>query len=107
MNIKIQDLPGTGKTFIINTIRNIVIRLFLKSTCYFSCVSTRCAASLINGQTHHKLVNIPVGKGFTKQPVGWTETNASMILAKVEYWSSIFIFLKLITFLPMTINERI
>ena len=85
MNVKIQDLHGTGKTFIINTIRNIVIRLFLKSTCYFSCASTRCAASLINSQTHHELVNIPVGKGFMKQPVGWTETNASMILAKVEY----------------------
>ena len=76
MNVKIQGLPGIGKTFIATTIRNIDIRLFPNSTCYSSCAPTGCAASLINGQTHHKLFNIPVGKNFTKQPVGWTETNA-------------------------------
>ena len=70
MNVKIQDLPGTGKTFIANTIRNIDIRLFPNSTCYSSCAPTGCAASFINGQTHHKLFNIPVGKKFMKEPVG-------------------------------------
>ena len=57
------------------------------------CAPTGCAASLINGQTHHKLSNIPVGKKFTKQPVGWTETNASVISAKFQYWSTIFTLL--------------
>ena len=28
-----------------------------------------------------------------KQPVGWTETNASVILAKFQYWSRIFTLL--------------
>ena len=93
MNVKIQGLPGTGKTFIANTIRNIDIRLFPNSICYSSCAPTGCAASLINGQTHHKLFNIPVGKKFMKQPVGWTETNASVISAKFKYWSTIFTLL--------------
>ena len=49
MNVKIQGLPGTGKIFNSNTIRNIDIRLFPNSTCYPSCTPTGCAASLING----------------------------------------------------------
>ena len=49
MNVKIQGLPGTGKTFIANTIRNIDIRLFPNSACYSFCASTGCATSLING----------------------------------------------------------
>ena len=40
MNVKIQGLPGTGKTFIANKIRNIDIRLFPSSTCYASCAPT-------------------------------------------------------------------
>ena len=28
-----------------------------------------------------------------KQPVGWTETNGSVILAKFQYWSKIFTLL--------------
>ena len=30
---------------------------------------------------------------FTKQPVGWTETNASVISTKFKYWSSTFTLL--------------
>ena len=93
INVKIQGLPGTGRTFIANTIQNIDICLFPNSTCYSSCALTECATSLINGQTHHNFFNIPVGKKFMKHPVGWTETNASVILAKFQYWSSIFTLL--------------
>ena len=93
MNVKIQGLPGTGKTFIANTIRNIDIRLFPNPTYYSSCDPTGCADSLINGYTHHKLFNLPVGKTFYKQPVGWTENNVSVISAKFQYWSRIFTLL--------------
>ena len=78
------------KIFIANTIPNIDIRLFPNSTCYSSYAPTGCAPSLINGQIHHKLFNIPVGKKFMKQPVGWTETNTSVISAKFQYWYMIF-----------------
>ena len=64
INVKIQGLPGTRKIFIANTIRNIDIRLFPNSICYSSCAPTVCAASLVNGQTHHKCFNIPVGKSL-------------------------------------------
>ena len=93
MNVKIQGLPGIGKTFIANTIRNIDICLFPNSTCYPSCAPTGCTASLINGHIHHKLFNIPVGKKIMKQPVGRTETNARVISAKFQYWSTIFTLL--------------
>ena len=66
MNVKIQGLPRTGKTFIANIIRNIDIRLFPNSTYYSSCAPTECASSLINDQTHQKLFNIPLGKEFMK-----------------------------------------
>ena len=44
MKVKIQGLPGKGKTFIATTIRNIDIRLFPNSTCYSSCAPIGCAA---------------------------------------------------------------
>ena len=73
MNVKMQGLPGLGKTFIANTIRNIDIRLFPNSTCYSSCDLTGCAASLINGQPHHKFFNIPVGK--VHETTSWVDGN--------------------------------
>ena len=85
MNVRIKGLPVTGKIFIANTIRNIDIHLFPNSTYYSSCAPTGCTTSLINGQPHHTLFNIPVGKKGMKQLVGWTETNASVILAKFQY----------------------
>ena len=60
MTVKIQGLPGTGKTFIANTIRNIDINLDPMHLSYTCCAPTGCAASLINGTTHHQLFNIPI-----------------------------------------------
>ena len=71
MNVKIQRLPGTGKTFITNTIRNSDISLnpmFLSYTC---CAPIGCAASLINGTTYHQLFNIPTRKVFHKPAKDW------------------------------------
>ena len=71
MNVKIRGLPGTGETFIASTIRNIDINLnpmFLSYTC---CAPTGCAVSLINGTTHHQLINISTGKVFHKPPKDW------------------------------------
>ena len=62
MTLKIQELPGTGKTFIVNTIRNIDINLDPVYLSYTCCAQTGCAASLINGTTHHQLFNIPIEK---------------------------------------------
>ena len=62
VNVKIQGLPGTSKTFIVNTIRNIDIMLkpmFLSYTC---CAPTGCVASLTNRTAHHHLFNISIGK---------------------------------------------
>ena len=64
MNVKIQGLPGTSKTFIVNTIRNIDIMLKPMCLSYTCCAPTRCATSLINGTTHHQLFNIPTGGIF-------------------------------------------
>ena len=93
MNFKIQGLPGTGKKFIANTIRNIDINLnplFLSYTC---CAQTGCAASLINGITHHPLFNIPAGNVFHKPPKDWKEKNTSLKIDKHKYWKNTFTLL--------------
>ena len=85
MNVKIKRLPGTGKSFIANTIRNINIT---------RCAPTGCdGVSLINGTTHHQLFNIPTGKVFHKPPKDWKEKNVSLKIAKHKYWKNIFTLL--------------
>ena len=93
MNVKIQGLPGTGKTCIANTIRNIDINLNPMFSSYACCFPTRCAASLINGTTHHQLFNIPTGRNFHIIPKDWEGTNDSSIIAKHKYWKNIFTLL--------------
>ena len=60
MTVNIHGLPGTGKIFIANTIRNIDINLNPMILLFTYCDPTGCAASLINGTTHHQLFNIPI-----------------------------------------------
>ena len=93
MNVKIQGLPGTSKTLISNTIRNIDINLNPMFLSYICCVPTGCAASLINGTTHHQLFNIPTGKYFYKPPKDWKEKKSSSIITKHGYWKNIFTLL--------------
>ena len=62
MTIKIQGLPGTGKTFIANTIRNIDINLNPMYLSYSCCDPTGCVTSLINGTPHQQLFNILMEK---------------------------------------------
>ena len=71
INVKFQGVPSTCKSFIANTIRNIDINLNPMFLSYTSCTPTVCAASLINGTTHHQLFNIPTGKVFHKPPKDW------------------------------------
>ena len=73
MSVKIQELPGTGKSFIANTTRNIDINLNPMSLSYIWCFPTGCAVSLINGTAHYQLFNIPIGKNFDKLPKDWKE----------------------------------
>ena len=68
ITVKIQGLPGTGKSFIANTIRNIDINLNPMHLSYTCCASTGCAASLINETTHHTLFNLPLGIKFYSSP---------------------------------------
>ena len=80
MNIKIQELPGTGKTFIANTIRNIDIILNPMFS-YTYCAPTECSASLINESTYHQSFNIPTGRRvFHNSPKDWKEKNGFSII---------------------------
>ena len=64
MTVDIQGLPGTRRTFIANTIGNIDINLIFLFLSYTYCVPTRYTASLINGITHHQLLNVSTGNKF-------------------------------------------
>ena len=55
-------LLGVGKTFVILTIRNIVRTICGRNTADIATAPTGCAASLINGSTHHSIFKIPTKK---------------------------------------------
>ena len=85
MNVKIQGVPGTVKTCITNTIRNIDNNLNSMLLSYTCCAPTGCDASLINGTTHYQLFNITTGRNFHIIPIDWKEKNASSIIARYKY----------------------
>ena len=64
----VEGKPGTGKTFIIKTLRNVT-RLLQKSN-YSDMASapTGCATALIDGQKHFRSCSIAMGRAFYKAP---------------------------------------
>jgi hypothetical protein len=58
----VQGNPGTGKSFVIGTVRNVVISISQSMSRCLTCAPTGCAASLINGKTVTRAAKMPTGK---------------------------------------------
>ena len=77
--IYVEGLPGVGKTFVINTLRNIIKIIAGKNDADAASAPTGCAAALIDGSTHARLMSIPVGKKAVKAPTNMVTTNANKL----------------------------
>jgi len=92
--IKIQGKPGTGKTFVIHTLRNITRNLFKSNKYDEASAPTGCAASLINGKTHFRSLRIPVSKKkFNDTTTNVVINNAQESKHWHDFWKLIFVFI--------------
>ena len=64
----VEGKPGTGKTFVTNTLRNMTRLLHNSNSADLASAPTGAAASLINGKTHSRCSSIPIGAAFQKPP---------------------------------------
>jgi hypothetical protein len=64
----VQGGPGTGKSFCINTDRNVTRQVFSSMRRDLATAPTGCAAQLINGVTGTRAFKMPVGKALLKPP---------------------------------------
>eukprot|EP00957_Ditylum_brightwellii_P121581 9271996-Ditylum_brightwellii.AAC.1 len=68
LHVKCQGKPGTGKSFVIMTLRNIT-RILLKSNLADGvCAPIGCTSTLLSGITMHHLFKIPTGKDTLLKP---------------------------------------
>ena len=77
--IYVEGLPGVGKTFLINTLRNIIKIIAGRNDADAASAPTGCAAALIDGSTHARLMSIPVGRNAVKAPTNLVNTNANKL----------------------------
>ena len=72
--------------------RNITRLLFKSNAADVASTPTGCSAALIDGKTHYRLMNIPVGADFKKVPTNMNVTNrekieaARMTMSNVVAW---------------------
>ena len=91
IHVKVQGLPGTGKTFVINTNRNVTRNIFQSNSNDITCAPTACAASLINGSTHCRVFKIPIGRQLYNSPTDLTfNGHLNDINQWVSKWCSCF-----------------
>ena len=90
--VLVEGLPGVGKSWIINTMRNITRLLFNCNGADVASTPTGCSAALIDGKTHFRLMSIPTGAAFKKVPSNMIESNrdrieaARMTMSRVAAW---------------------
>ncbi len=77
--IYVEGLPGTGKTFIINTLYNIVKIIYHSNVVDAASAPSGCAAALIDGSTHTRMKKIPVGGEAVKSPSSIQTTNSNQL----------------------------
>ena len=77
--IYVEGLPGTGKTFIINTLHNIVEIIYHSNDADAASGPTGCAAALIDGSTHTRMMKIPVRRESLKAPSSIMTTNSNQL----------------------------
>ena len=64
----VEGKPGTGKTFVTKTLRNVTRLLWGSNSADMASAPTGCAAALIDGKMHCRLCSIPTGTKLHKPP---------------------------------------
>jgi hypothetical protein len=77
----VEGKPGTGKTFVTKTLRNITRKITGRNSSDMASAPTGCAASLIEGTTHCRCCSIPVGGPFQKSPSNLKSSDPNKVRA--------------------------
>ena len=94
LRVYVQGNPGTGKTFIIRTIRNMVRVLTQSMRCDKAVAPTGCAASLIDAETANRGLDIPCGRKKLNGPIDSTPSGtAQAVIAKCDTFAKLMVFL--------------
>ena len=64
---------------IINTLRNIVKIIYCSNVTDAASAPTGCAAALIDGSTHARMMKIPIGREVVKAPSSIQTTNSHQL----------------------------
>ena len=90
--VKVQGKPGTGKSFVANTVKNITRTILNAKRDEASC-PTGCAASLIGGKTHFRALHIPAGKALHDKPSHFSGKKVTGFLDIIEMYKSIWLYI--------------
>ena len=86
--IFVEGKPGTGKSFIVKTLRNINRVIYNSNYVDIASASTGCASALIGGSTHFRICKIPVGSKFYQTPSNLKTSNTSDLRALKKIMTS-------------------
>lgn len=86
----VEGKPGSGKSFILKTLRNITRAIMKSNLAELTSAPTGVAGSLINASTHCRVASIPTGKAVTKPPSKIAATNYQQVLSLAKSHQSIF-----------------
>ena len=80
-HVFVEGKPGTGKSFITKTLRNVTRKLCKSNRADMASAPTGCAAALIEGSTHCRCSSIPTGAKFHKAPTDIRNSNSDRVRA--------------------------
>jgi hypothetical protein len=86
----VEGKPGSGKSFILKTLRNISRVIMKSNKAELTSAPTGVAGSLINASTHCRVASIPTGKEASKPPSKIRTTNYQQVMSLAIGHQSIF-----------------
>ena len=89
LRTKEEGRPGTGKSFVTNTLRNMTRMIHKTNNADIASAPTGAAASIINGATHCRSAFIPTGKAFQKSPTNVNINDPNKIIALCNLMSAL------------------
>jgi hypothetical protein len=81
----VEGKPGTGKTFVTKTLRNITRVVRKNNEADQGSAPTGCAADLLGGSTHYRELKIPIGKKFRAAPNHITGGDSNELIARKKH----------------------
>ena len=77
--IYVEGLPGTGKTFIINTLCNIIKIIYHSNDADAASAPMGYTAALTDGSTHARIIKISIRIEAVKAPSSIMTTNSNQL----------------------------